>query len=156
VATAAIFPPFIALGYIMLGIVSSSLVNYLVGWLLGRDLIRHFPGGRLNRLSKRLAKRGLWAIIVVRNVPVAPYAVVNTVAGASHIKMRDFLIGTVAGMLPGVVAITFFTDQLTRAVAHPEAANIALALGLGVVLFTGLYFLRRRLKRRDLKNGEEH
>ena len=34
----------------------------------------------------------IWAIIAVRNLPVAPYTVVNAVAGATNIKLRDFVV----------------------------------------------------------------
>lgn len=149
IASAAVFPPFQALAYILLGVLCSSAANYYIGRMVGRDLIRRFPGGRLNSLSRRLAKSGLWAVIAVRNIPVAPYAVVNTVAGAARIKVRDFLAGTVLGMLPGIAAVTFFTDRMAEALLHPESANVALALGLGVALFAGLYFFRRRLRRKD-------
>jgi phosphatidylserine/phosphatidylglycerophosphate/cardiolipin synthase-like enzyme/uncharacterized membrane protein YdjX (TVP38/TMEM64 family) len=155
IVTAAVFPPFQALGYMLGGVLVSSLVNYLIGRSLGRDLIRRVPGGKLNRLSKRLAERGIWAIIAVRNLPVAPYTVVNAVAGASHIRMRDFIIGTLAGMLPGLVAVTFFTDQLAEAILNPDPGNVVLAIVLGAVLFAGLYYLRRRLKRREAKSAQE-
>lgn len=149
IASAAVFPPFQALAYILLGVLCSSAANYYIGRLVGRDLIRRFPGGRLNSLSRRLAKSGLWTVIAVRNIPVAPYAVINTVAGAARIGIRDFLAGTVLGMLPGIVAVTFFTDRLAEALLHPGPFNLALALGLGAALFAAVYFFRRRLRRRE-------
>ena len=49
---------------------------------------------------------------VVRNLPVAPFTIVNMVAGASHIKLGDFLLGTALGMAPGIVAIMVFIPDL--------------------------------------------
>ena len=40
-------------------------------------------------------------VITLRIVPVAPFTVVNLVAGASHISFRDFALGTLLGMLAG-------------------------------------------------------
>jgi phospholipase D1/2 len=46
------------------------------------------------------------AIVAVRIVPVAPFAVINLFTGASHIRLRDYLIGTLLGMIPGAAGLT--------------------------------------------------
>jgi uncharacterized membrane protein YdjX (TVP38/TMEM64 family) len=68
----------------------------------------------LNDLSRRLGERGLLAIVFARVVPVGPFSVVNIVAGASHIGWRDFLLGTVIGLLPGVTVASIFVDRWPR------------------------------------------
>ena len=39
----------------------------------------------------------------VRLVPVAPFTIVNLLAGAGHVRFRDFMIGTAVGMTPGII-----------------------------------------------------
>jgi len=86
-------------------------------------------------------------------VPVAPFTVINLVAGASHISLRDYLIGTALGMLPGVFMISFFVDRLLEAVRRPGAGTLAvLAVAALVLVFGSLAFrawARRRAARRD-------
>ena len=76
------------------GALLSGFVTYSIGRHLGRDTVRRLAGARLNQISRKLAERGLLAVVLVRMVPVAPYSVVNMVAGASHIRLRDFMLGT--------------------------------------------------------------
>jgi uncharacterized membrane protein YdjX (TVP38/TMEM64 family) len=87
------------------------------------------------------------AVAVVRNLPIAPFTIVNVVAGASRIKLRDFLLGTAIGMAPGILAIMLFTDRLLNAVRDPQWGNIALAAAAALILGIGIWWIKRRLLR---------
>ncbi|MEJ2165293.1 MAG: VTT domain-containing protein [Desulfobacterales bacterium] len=145
-ATAIIFPPHLGVVYAFAGSLLSSLATYLIGAGFGRKLVRKLAGSRLNHLSKRLARQGILTIAVVRNLPLAPFTIVNMVAGASHIKLKDFLVGTALGMLPGILAITVFADRVAAAVRNPEWINIAVAGGIAIVLALGLWLTQKRLR----------
>jgi uncharacterized membrane protein YdjX (TVP38/TMEM64 family) len=54
------------------------------------------------------------AVIVIRMLPIAPFAIVNMIAGASHLRIKDFVLGTMLGMLPGTLLIAFSVGQLER------------------------------------------
>ena len=53
-------------------------------------------GPRLNRIRRGIVRRGVLAVAAVRLVPIAPFTVVNLVAGASRIPLLDFVLGTVS------------------------------------------------------------
>ena len=146
VLTASIFGPATALATSMGGCLASAIVVYLIGRILGHDAVTTVAGSRINTISKQLGRHGILSIAIVRNVPVAPYTVINLVAGASHISLRNFLIGTALGMGPGIVGMTLFGGQLIRALSDPGPMTIG-ALVLIVALVVGLgILLRRRLK----------
>jgi uncharacterized membrane protein YdjX (TVP38/TMEM64 family) len=151
--TAFTFPPVEAFLYALGGSLLSALSTFGLGRLLGRETVRRLAGARLNRLSRWLGRRGLVAVTAVRLFPVAPFTVVNMVAGASHIRFRDFSFGTLLGMAPGVLAITVFERSLEQAVAEPAAGNFLL-LGAVLVAVVGLAWgVRRWLSR--MKPPEE-
>ena len=104
--------------------------------------------GRLSRLSRRLARRGLLAIIAVRMVPVAPFTVVNLAAGASHIRFRDFAIGTGLGLLPGILAITIFSDRVLATVREPSPLTVLTLTAVVAAIVAGAWLLGRWLKGR--------
>jgi phospholipase D1/2 len=134
VVTALIFGPFLGFLYAFAGCLLGAMLTYGVGAFFGKDLVRHFAGPRLNRFSKRLARHGVLAVITVRVIPVAPFTIVNMMAGVSHIRLRDFLLGTVLGMGPGIFALTFFTSQLENTVRAPTVESFLLLIGLVVLL----------------------
>jgi len=85
----------------------------------------------------------------VRLLPIAPFSVVNAVAGASHIRLREFLLGTALGMLPGIFAIVVFVDRVTAAVTDPRPYNFLMLLGFGAIVVAVAVFIHRRLVRTD-------
>jgi uncharacterized membrane protein YdjX (TVP38/TMEM64 family) len=109
--------------------------------------VRRYAGEKLNRISKALARRGILTVVVLRLVPVAPFVIINAVAGASRISFRDFAVGTLLGMAPGMLGIALFADSLIRTIRQPNADHLlGLLLVVAVIIgaIAGLrYFLRR-------------
>ncbi|CAE6509607.1 Phosphatidylserine/phosphatidylglycerophosphate /cardiolipin synthase [Nitrosomonas nitrosa] len=148
IVTVLTFGPFTGFTCAFLGALGCALSGYGLGAFVGRNTVRHIAGNRLNRISKRLAKQGLLAVILIRVIPVAPFTVVNLVAGASHIRFRDFVLGTAIGMGPGIAATTLFTDRIRAMLEEPSWGNgILLALIFGGIALAG-YGLITWLKRR--------
>ena len=133
----------------------SAILIYFLGRKLGRATVRRFAGKRINELSRRIAKRGLIAVIVVRMLPIAPFTIINLIAGASHISFRDFVLGTIIGMAPGTLILVVFVDRIAAAVRHPGPVTFTLlALIAGVALSAAL-LLRSRASARE-KMRDEH
>lgn len=152
VATALVFGPASAFAYALCGSLIGAAVGFGIGKGLGRQAVRRLAGARLNELSRRLGKRGLLAVIAVRVIPVAPFTVVNLVAGASHIRLRDFLLGTVLGMAPGMAAVSMFSDRLLAAVLNPSPTTLVLlaivvAVIVAIAIAARWWFARRRSER---------
>ncbi len=137
--TAGTFGPWQGVIYAAAGALASSLTTYLVGARLGRDKLRHMIGPRLNRVARRVARKGVLTVATVRLVPVAPFTVVNLVAGASGIRLVDFLLGTMIGLIPGLIVLSTLGDKIFRVLANPTWADIAAFAGL-LVLWIGLSF----------------
>jgi len=133
-ATALIFDPWLAAAYAMAGSLSSAIFSYGVGYQLGKESVREMAGHRLNRVSRELARRGLATMIIVHLLPMAPFSVVNMAAGAFHVKLRHFALGTFIGMAPGIISITVFADQLRSLASDPDWVNWAILAGLALLL----------------------
>jgi uncharacterized membrane protein YdjX (TVP38/TMEM64 family) len=131
--------------YALSGAVLSAAVMYGVGDYIGGERVRRLAGARLNRISKRLARRGVLAMSVVRLVPIAPFTVVNLVAGASHIGFRDYLVGTVIGLAPGITATTLVVNRAAAVLKDPGGLTIALLVAVAIAILTAAIILRRRL-----------
>ncbi len=152
-ATALVFPPLTALLYSLAGSLFNGVILYGIGHFIGRSGARRIAGKRLNRISKILSRRGILAVFMVRILPVAPYSIVNVVAGASHIRFRDYCIGTAAGITPGIVLVSFFTGQVRAIVEDPRLTSWLAVLAL-IVIGTGLMVgLQRFVKKRLEKRG---
>jgi phosphatidylserine/phosphatidylglycerophosphate/cardiolipin synthase-like enzyme/uncharacterized membrane protein YdjX (TVP38/TMEM64 family) len=130
------FGPWWGFWYALIGMTASALLTFGIGRLLGRRLIDHLSGSWVHRISRTLARKGILTVVTLRILPIAPFSILNAVAGASHIRTRDFFVGTVLGELPGLVSLALFLDQVTETVRHPGPGSILLLLliAVGIVL----------------------
>jgi uncharacterized membrane protein YdjX (TVP38/TMEM64 family) len=142
--TAALYSPWVAVPLSLAGALASGAATFAVGRVLTRGTVRGIAGPRMSALSRRLRKRGLLAVLLVRLLPVAPYTIVNLVAGASRIRWRDFLIGTALGLLPGLVLTSAFVDRAIAAVVSPSPQTLATLVIVVAAIVALAVALRRR------------
>jgi phosphatidylserine/phosphatidylglycerophosphate/cardiolipin synthase-like enzyme/uncharacterized membrane protein YdjX (TVP38/TMEM64 family) len=150
VATAAIFGPWFGFVYAVLGVLASALFTYLIGRWLGRDLLFRALGTRCDRVRKEIDKRGVLAVAAIRLVPVAPFTVVNLMAGACSIAVVDYVAGTLIGMLPGLIVISALGHQVVAmltTLSARDAAVLALLVLAWLTLVLGAQALVGRWKR---------
>jgi uncharacterized membrane protein YdjX (TVP38/TMEM64 family) len=125
-ATAATFGPVLGFLYAAAGSLASAVVTYALGLALGRDTLRSIIGPRLKRVQRRIVKGGVVTIAAIRLLPIAPFTVVNMVAGASDIRLGPFIAGTILGMAPGWVLMSALGHQLAQIMSEPTAGDVAL------------------------------
>ncbi len=143
IATVAAFGPVLGFLYALCGCLVSALVTYVVGRIVGKETVRRIAGSRLGRVQRQMSRHGFISLLFVRIVPIAPFAIVNLVAGAIQIRVRDFLLGTLVGMSPGISAIVLLENQLARALEDPGMGNIILLIVLAILFaFLGVGFYR--------------
>ena len=128
-ATGIAFGPLLGPVYAMAGCLASASTGFAIGRRIGLERINQIGGERIARITRVLNRNGTLAVFLVRKVP-APFALVNIVIGASTIRFRDFIIGTVLGMGAFVVGLAGFGYQLTQAFDDPSPQTL-----IGAALF---------------------
>jgi phospholipase D1/2 len=144
VATTIVFEPLEGLTYALIGVLSASAVTFALGRLLGRHRVRTAAGRRLNKVSRRMARRGILTVAAVRLVPIAPFTLVNLVAGASHVGLRDFLLGTLLGVAPGILGIVGLEASVEQLIRRPGVEGV-LAVFVVLGALAVVFALLRRL-----------
>ncbi len=146
VASAVLLGPWLGFGCSMAGALISAWVGFSLGRVMGAKAIQRLSGSQVHRLSKRLSEQGVMAVAILRMLPIAPYTIVNLVAGASHLRLGQFMIGSALGLIPGLTGLTVFSDSLLHAVMNPSLESLGvLAIVAGVIVVVSLV-LRRLLK----------
>lgn len=147
--TGIVFGPLTGGVYATGGTLLSAAVTYGIGRWLGKDAAQRLMGGRIHRMSRRLTRQGIVAMVITRMLPVAPFSMINVLAGALQIRFRDYLIGTLLGMAPGIIITVTFVHHLAEAVRHPSAGGIAVLVGVAVLLIGSAIGLQRLFERRS-------
>jgi phospholipase D1/2 len=132
VVTVLVFRGVAGGAYAFAGALAGALVTYAIGRWIGRSTLDALAGSVLGGLVQKLAGRGLVSVALLRIVPVAPATLVNLACGAVRIRLRDYLLGSAIGFLPGIVALSV----LIRRPSLREAATVgAIALVLGLIVW---------------------
>jgi phospholipase D1/2 len=144
--TGLAFGPVLGPIYAMAGCLAGASAGFGIGRWLGLDRVARLGGERVTAVTRSLKRNGTLAVFLLRKVP-APFLLANIVIGASTVRYRDFILGTVLGMGAIVIALAGFGSQFTQALRHPSPARILTAsLFVGVPL-TLAWFINRVLRR---------
>jgi phospholipase D1/2 len=146
--TALLFPAPIAIIYCMVGALSAASTTYGIGRLVGRFRPRWLQRPRLMRVSRQLRRRGTLAVIAARMLPVGNFSLINMTAGAFGVPFRDYLLGNVIGLLPGVLALTVFADRIGATLRNPHVPNLIVLVLVAGAIGRTLWWLKRRIARR--------
>lgn len=131
-ATGLALGPTSGLLWASVGSLVGASVNYAIARHLPEQTIENWAGSWVGKMRQRFERGGIVPVMVARNVPIAPFTLINFVAGGARIPYRDFLIGTVLGMGPIIAALTVLGDRLRGAWEAPTSLNVLL-LGLAIV-----------------------
>lgn len=144
VLTAVTFEPVVAVLYSILGTTLGAVLTYGIGRWGGRDLVHRLMGHRLKALSGKVGQQGIVAVLTLRITPIAPFTLINVLAGATHIKPWDFVIGTALGLLPSVIALTAVGESIWQLFSDPTLTRVAILVGV-LLGWLGLSILLQRV-----------
>lgn len=139
--TCLLYDPFIAFPLALGGATLSATTFFALGRVLGRGVVERVVPLRVQQTLEQVT---LESIIAVRVLPLLPFTLVNITCGAVNVPLRRFVWGTVLGMAPGVLGMTFVGERMLAVIKEPTPEAIA---GL-VVVVVALVFVARFFRRR--------
>jgi len=140
------FDPLHGAALVLLGASLCAVLTFALGRHLGQAAVAQWAGPRVQALNALAERRGLLAVIAVRLVPAAPFAVVNLVLGSTRIRWGALLLGNLLGMLPMVLITAWAAPAILRQLEHPTAWGWGGLLGVLALLAAASLGLRRWVK----------
>ena len=144
--TVIVFGPVAGSLYSLIGCIAGALVTYAIGYFLGQDFVRKIAGAKWQRMEKKIGQTGIVAVATLRLLPVAPFTVVNIVSGAFKVPWRDYILGSLIGLTPGIVITSLFAHQFASAIRNPGLGTFLLSAALIAVSVAGTVWLKRRFE----------
>lgn len=123
--------------------VLSAVVGFVIARRLGREAVTELTGPRIEQAENIMRRQGVAAVVVARLTPVLPFTIVNYVAGVSAVSLRDFVLGTAIGIVPGTVGYAALGASSGR-----DAEIFFAAVAVWVVLLVASIAMVRRMARR--------
>ncbi len=123
----------------VVGILAGSLVNFVVGRLLGRPFVEAvFGKGRAARIEAATAGgRAAAGFFLLFAIPGIPKDALTYAAGASRLSFASFILVSTLGRLPGIVGSAYMGSAVFDQDYHCAIAVMVLASALFLI---GLFF----------------
>jgi uncharacterized membrane protein YdjX (TVP38/TMEM64 family) len=125
---------------VSIGSTLGALAAFLAGRTLARDRVRAWIAGRPRFLAvdRAVETGGLGIVLLTRLSPLLPYNFLNYAYGLTGVRLRDYLLGSWAGMLPGTLLYVVLgsTAQALASLGAGDRERSALewtAFGVGLL-----------------------
>jgi uncharacterized membrane protein YdjX (TVP38/TMEM64 family) len=148
------FGPWLGFVYSWTATVVSAAVTFGVGRAIGARSLQRFGGGTMNRMSRFVGRNAFVGSFVIRNVPSAPFVVVNMAFGVSQARFSSFLAGCALGVLPKTALVAFFGGSVMTAVTGDGVWTSAILAGVGLAWLALMLGMRAVLERRAHINNK--
>lgn len=137
VIAGAIWDPFTASVYTVIGGFSGALVAYGLGYCIGPSLMKIITGKTLSLASDRGTPYLGGLIFATRLLPVLSFDLVSYGAGISRLSFPVYAVSTFLGMIPSTFLLTYMGDHLqinAGAIAILSITFLGIFVGLPLVL----------------------
>lgn len=130
------------------GIVICLSIAYFNGTKItverAKEIYRKFP--KIKMLDDFESENSLLFSFLIRIFGIVPCDVVSMYCGIKKISYKEYLLGSVAGMIPGLILTGIIGANITNPLSVPFLGSCALQLAgtLG-----SLYIYKKKIKRKD-------
>ncbi|MDD2707589.1 MAG: VTT domain-containing protein [Verrucomicrobiae bacterium] len=135
---------------------AATLMGYYTIFLFvrwgGRDwVLRHHPA--LGHIHEIFGKRPALTIFLVRQLPISGL-LINLFLGVSRVRHRDFLLGSLFGLLPEAIPLTLVGSSAGKFNSSQVILYVAIAAAVLLLVMLGSWLLARSSKIFDALRGE--
>ncbi len=124
---------------VSVGSTLGAAAAFLVGRTLARDWIEQKVAGnaRFRAIDQAVGQQGFKIVLLTRLSPIFPFNLLNYAFGITKVSLRDYVLASWIGMLPGTVmyvylgsAVKSLSDLVAGKVDGGVGQNVLFALGL--------------------------
>ena len=144
--------------YVSIGATIGATAAFLIGRYLARDWVRRQleSNRKFNAIDRAVGREGWKIVLMTRLSPVFPFNLLNYAFGLTAVTLRDYLLATWIGIMPGSVLYVYIgslggslASSSGQSPARWAVRIIGLAATLGVAIYAG------RLASRALNESTE-
>lgn len=141
------FGPWKGFAYSWVATIASAAFTFYLGRFLGPKTFERIGGDYLRTLSQHLGQNAFVASFMIRNIPSAPFVVVNMAFGLSRAPFGSFLMGCALGVVPKTALVALFGSSYEALTKGKGWLSVLLMLSLSLV-WLGLVILMKRFVKR--------
>lgn len=151
-ACVVVFGPWYGFAYSWAATVVSAGVTYFLGRGPAARFIDGLGSRRIERMRQFVGRNAFFASFIVRNLPSAPFVVVNASFGAVRANFWGYLAGCALGSLPKTAVIAFFGGSFVTAV-RGDGVWTSVILAVLALVWLGIMLAARQWIRQRHENA---
>ncbi len=133
--------------YILIGAACGGSIAFYISRYLGRGMVEKLIKHKLALFENGVEKRGFLLIIILRLIPLIPFDIISYGAGLSKIKYKDFILGTMIGIIPGVFVYANLGDKALDL----NSIHFVKAVGALLLLFLISFIAKKKMSFKNLQ-----
>jgi uncharacterized membrane protein YdjX (TVP38/TMEM64 family) len=149
------------LGFVVMWL--AGLAGFIAAFLVGRGVARPWVRSWAERrpefaaIDRAIGDRGLAVVTLARLSQILPYNMLNYAFGLTSVSLRNYALGSAAGMVPGILMFVFLGSTATD-IASIAAGEAQLGeydyyvAGLGILAIVTAVILVARAARGALED----
>lgn len=134
ISAGLILPPEIAVIFTLISVAAEMTIGFFAGKKLGHSKVKKIAGGNkyAGKLFNKMNDNVFISSFLLRFIPIFSLDLISMIFGAADVKYSEFLLGSVLGIIPGLVPIVLagnsITDPLSREFLIPFSIFAVLSL----------------------------
>jgi phospholipase D1/2 len=117
-----------------IGTLALALTGYAAGRAMGPPGVARWVSRRSYRSVAQLGARGVIGMIVLRLSSIASTGAIHLLCGAGRVAMIPYVVGTILGMTPAIVALSILGGLLRDTLIRPSLSTALMTVGVAVLL----------------------
>jgi uncharacterized membrane protein YdjX (TVP38/TMEM64 family) len=151
VVAGAAFGSVMGIVVVSIGATVGAALCFLITRYLARDCVTTWlsRNPKFRKIDDLTEQYGTLVVVLLRLIPLLPFAVVNYGLGVTKVSFRTYLLWSALAMIPGTVVFVGGADAVVEGLVSGEIPWGLLVIFLvtaGLLTFAGIY-ARRRLQR---------
>lgn len=138
-----IYGPFTGLALSMFSSFLAGTLAFYIAKFLGKPAVDKIIKGKALKLDESIEKKGFIIMLLMRLSIVFPYDGLSYGSGLTKMRYRDFILGTLLGILPEMIVYSFMGKNLK----HPFSVKFILPIIVVVAIAFISYYVYKKLNK---------
>jgi len=128
------FGPLWGFVYLMIAAMVGTHIAFFLARKLARKWIEKVVQKRFKDIDDFTEKNGFKVVLFFRIIPLIPYEILNYASGLSKVKLRDFTLATLIGLVPGALISVYFGYSLSEVKKFRDIFSFKIIIATAVVI----------------------
>ena len=131
-----------------LGATAVFLASRWIGSGLKKD---QPPSPRMLLMNQRLENEGFFYLLLLRTVSIVPYNLLNTISGLTELRVRDFVLANLIGLIPSAIIYGYGIKLLCAPKSSPLSLGLLMAVIILLILPPFVFKQYKQVKQKKSK-----